>query len=201
MGIRRGGIRKRLLLWSPSVLILLFFLFHVETVGIVSHLTRKATFDDGKFQLQLPKNWIVQCADCTNDNQQIGVWAITGKGVLRGWRSAGWRWWNAPYAHIESHSLSDPGEPLQWQLEHYFSDVGPSALSDRTIRGGQMKCAEYRGRTVRTGTSSTLADRFVNASCFGKDDKSKSLLRITFVGTPEMLPEFYQFVDSNVSIR
>ncbi len=192
MQISLRAVWLRLLLWLPLSATLLFFLFHAESIGLVSHLIRKSSFADGRLRVVVPNHWIVQCDDCTNDLRRIGFWAVGGRGLVRGWNSGGPRWWDEPFAHIEGHSGPDSGESLEWKLQHYYTDAKATALMDRRTSGGTFKCAEYNPNIPM--------DRIVLATCFARDEESKSVLELTYRGAPEMLPEFYSFLQTNVEI-
>lgn len=188
---------RRIRVWLPSLAALVFFLFHVETIGMFTDIIRRTTFYNNAYRITLPRHWIVQYAV---ESGGITFWAVAGKGVMRGWRDASWRWCWGPYAEIEGHSLADTGESFVTRLEHYCHDADITSMSTQKITGGEIECAEYRERVRRfVGAPKTLSDRFVSANCFAKG--SDTILELTFYGTPEMLPEFYSFVRTGVHVR
>jgi len=67
----------RRLLWVPSVLVSIAFMFVPETVGIASHLFSNRTAFLDKYRVQTPISWII---GFTQDDY---LWAITAPGIGR----------------------------------------------------------------------------------------------------------------------
>jgi hypothetical protein len=139
----RKRMRRRLL-WVPSLLVSIVFMFVPETVGIASHLFLSRTAVLDKYRVQTPITWIV---GYTPDNY---LWAITAPGIGRiGFQ----RYWRndvpvsemgfIPIHHPElqldknvplnnstilaKHSFGLGTESLTcWDLIHHNRFVGPS---------------------------------------------------------------------------
>jgi hypothetical protein len=75
--IRRG------MLWVPTLIAFVVFLFFPETFGIASHMFRSATLDH--LHLEVPNNWII----ASNANQYL--WVVAASGIGRVGISSYWR--------------------------------------------------------------------------------------------------------------
>ena len=147
-GMRRG------MLWVPSVLVSIVFMFVPETVGITSHLFSSRTAVLDKYRVQTPISWIV---GYTPDNY---LWAITAPGIGRIGFQRYWRnevpvsemgFYSIPHPELQfdknvpldnstilaKHSFGLGTESLTcWDLIHHnrFVDPSPTDPSIADIR-------------------------------------------------------------------
>jgi hypothetical protein len=81
-GTSRGHLwRKRLrrgIVWIPSAVVLVIFLFFPETAGLVSHLFCGRSVHLNQYRLETPMSWIVASGGSTSS-----AWVIAGKGIGR----------------------------------------------------------------------------------------------------------------------
>lgn len=134
----------RRLLWVPSVLVSIAFMFVPETVGITSHLFSNRTAALDKYRVQTPISWIIGYA------QDDYLWAITAPGIGRIGFQRYWRnevpvsemgFYPVPHPEAQfdknvpldnatilaKHSFGLGKESLTcWDLIHHNRFVGPS---------------------------------------------------------------------------
>jgi hypothetical protein len=115
----------RTVLWMPSVLVLVIFLFFPETAGLVSHLFCGPSVKLRQYRLKIPPTWIVATS---NDSS---AWIIAGKGIARvGFRQY-WRG-EEPISEMSMYARSDSPPLSEWYLSH------AKILSKQTLKlGGQ----------------------------------------------------------------
>jgi hypothetical protein len=92
----------RTVLWMPSVLVLVIFLFFPETAGLVSHLFCGPTVKLRQYRLKIPPTWIVATS---NDSS---AWIIAGKGIARVGFRPYWRGGRTNLGDVDVCSLGFP---------------------------------------------------------------------------------------------
>jgi hypothetical protein len=121
----------RTVLWMPSVLVLVIFLFFPETASLVTHLFCGPTVKLRQYRLKIPPTWIIATS---NDSS---AWIIAGKGIARaGFR----RYWRGeePISEMSMYARSDSPPLGEWYLSH------AKILSKQTLKlgGGDLTCLD-----------------------------------------------------------
>lgn len=200
-GVLRTRRGRRFLVWLPSVTVGLFFLFHIETLGVLSHITKKGVTQDSDYVVTVPLHWMIRYQAEDSNNSQ---WLVAGRGFARGWNDSGHRWYLLPISHIEVHSLPSGASVTDFLGRHGGCNYGLqrriTSYSSRPLAGGEARCVEYRRVACRQDSPESGPNaRFTWARCLIQAQESTSSVEASFVGDASMLPEFYLFVTKNVA--
>jgi hypothetical protein len=114
----------RSVLWIPSVLVLVIFLFFPETSGLVSHLFCGPTVRLHQYRLKIPLTWIVATSSDSS------VWVIAGKGIARVGLRRYWRG-EETISEMSIYARSDLPPLSEWYLSR------ARILSKQTLKLGQ----------------------------------------------------------------
>ena len=117
---------RRGMIWTPTLFVLLVFLFFPEFLGIVSHLSGRPTLDH--YRLEIPLTWIIADTSASYvDSKLVGseIWIVTGRGIARAGLAAYWR----KEEHVSEMTFSSaPYDPNDvWLPAH------PKVLSEREV--------------------------------------------------------------------
>ena len=189
---------RRVRVWLPAVVVSVFFLFHVETTGLLSHLTHKDSVATSRYRITIPPHWIVGYA--SEEGDWFNISAVEGYGVFRGWRFGQWRWWRAPYASVVGVAYPRSRQDMEQHRAAWLNWAQVVATSRKPIRGGAMDCTEYVRKT-RDGATSSADRRFIWVECTVQTKAAAPGLGVAFVGAPELLPDFDDFLWTRVEAK
>jgi len=175
--------RKRLqrrVLWVPSAVALMVFLFFPETTGFASHMFCGRFIHLGEYRINTPLTWIVASRDDSS------AWVIATKGIGRTGFRTYWRK-EAPVSEMVFHISSDPAPPTsEWYLAH------ARVLSKQTLQFGPEKltCLDIvaYAETRPVAMSPDLAEILCSSE--------RNDIGVNFVGQRSDSSDFYEVLQS-----
>ena len=130
---------KRWVIWIPTAIVMIAFLFFPETWAIVSHLSHPGSGRLLGYRVSIPANWVVLTdeADIGSRHRWSSVAAFHSKGVLRAGATAYWQ------RELPIASMSFYAAPLGDRRPRFLAD--DKIISTRTLPLGKgtITCSEY----------------------------------------------------------
>jgi hypothetical protein len=182
----RKRMRRRLL-WVPSLLVSIVFMFVPETVGIASHLLSSRTAVLDKYRVQTPISWIV---GYTQDNY---LWAITAPGIGRiGFQ----RYWRneVPVSEMGFYPIPHP----ELQIDKNVPLDNATILAKHSFGLGKesLTCWDLIHHNRFVGPSPTDPS-IADVRCSSESEH----FYVYFVGWRGDLPEFYKTLQSIKTVK
>ena len=136
---RRIKAAKRWVIWLPTAVVMIAFLFFPETWAVVSHLSHPSSGRLLGYRVSIPANWVVLTdePDIGSSHTWSSVAAFQSKGVLRAGATAYWRR-EPPIANMSFYAA-----PLGDRRPRFLPN--DKIISTRTLPLGRgtITCSEY----------------------------------------------------------
>jgi hypothetical protein len=172
---RRRSRTIRKLLWLPSMLVLLLFLFFPEVWGSMWHVAnRKATLQG--YRVPLPLTWFV----LYNNEPSTHLSGMAGTGIARGWKLHHYL-----YVPLSDWTVSENSE--ENQLPGWLENEQVTSTRVFRIDKQTLTCNEYQRKLPVWWTAAPTQPIYV-------DCRGDGLLRATLNGEKSHLPAFYQMI-------
>jgi len=136
---KRIKAAKRWVIWLPTAVVMIAFLFFPETWAVVSHLSHPRSGRLLGYRVSIPANWVVLTdePDIGSSHTWSSVAAFHSKGVLRAGATAYWRR-EPPIANMSFYAA-----PLGDRRPRFL--LNDKIISTRTLPLGRgtITCSEY----------------------------------------------------------